>query len=347
LGFLWVLFRQFNIQVTMGTTVKGEDPMITWVRETTQGYRNVDVTGWGSFNDGLAFLALADSFSKQFGLEGNYFDFDERVDNYSDIENVQFALDVISDKLGIPSIIEPELLVRGDEEDRTVTLYVSSLFQTFYNAKVKKEKNHEYALELEKAQALVRDKVKQAESLAQEELDKLQSQLQQYQAQVEKEMNIIIEEIADAEDELTLGEENTKRMKQLLEEEEEENRRAKEELAEFLRIQEGKVDLANAELDDITKQIQDRKLEIERLEAELKNRKQKELDTMDSLKDTLKKHLRDLSKWKESDEDYESDRFKKKITNSLQNLSAEDQIKFMRQKAESENAALLKLWETI
>jgi len=200
---------------------------------------------------------------------------------------------------------------------------------------------------LEKAQALVRDKVKLAESLAQEELLKLQTQLQIFQADIDRETKIVDEEIEDANDELELSLEETKRIRALVELEEEENRRAKAELDDYFREQEARVESIIKETADIQALIDAKRAEIARLEEELKLRKQQELDTWDSLKNTLKKHLRDLSEWKEPEENYPSDRFAKKMGGEIQNLSAEDQIDFMRKTAEAENTALAKMWESL
>lgn len=200
---------------------------------------------------------------------------------------------------------------------------------------------------MEKAQALVRDKVKLAESLAQEELLKLQTQLQIFQADIDRETKIVDEEIEDANDELELSLEETKRIRALVELEEEENRRAKAELDDYFREQEARVESIIKETADIQALIDAKRAEIARLEEELKLRKQQELDTWDSLKNTLKKHLRDLSEWKEPEENYPSDRFAKKMGGEIQNLSAEDQIDFMRKTAEAENTALAKMWESL
>jgi len=127
LGFLWNLFRIYSIQAKFHSQniqeeQSSEDMLLTWVREITAGYEGVNIDRWGSsFRDGLAFLAMIDQYSKRF-LNGPLYDYNDRAENYSTIQNVTDCLEVAERNINIPKLIEADPLISGDLEDRGLVL---------------------------------------------------------------------------------------------------------------------------------------------------------------------------------------------------------------------------------
>lgn len=134
LGFLWMLFRKFRIAKQMGvedvdSTTEG---LLNWVREVTTGYKGVNIRDFkSSFSDGNAFLALVHAFDK------SLFNYNERLEEHSTLENIEASFDMAEKTLGIPQLLDPQELADGTIDERSVVLYVSLYFHAFVSAQEK------------------------------------------------------------------------------------------------------------------------------------------------------------------------------------------------------------------
>jgi cortexillin 1/2 len=53
LGFLWTLFRKYRISVIKTNGKSSEEGLLLWVKNMTEGYKNVNVESYkNSFKDG-------------------------------------------------------------------------------------------------------------------------------------------------------------------------------------------------------------------------------------------------------------------------------------------------------
>lgn len=132
LGFLWTVYKHFRLEKALKEAGQGkgtmEEGLLNWVQKTTEGYRDVDVKNYRhSFNDGMAYLALVDKY-----VESNkdIIDYDVyEKDNQE--ENLATAFKFANEHLNIPMLLDPEEVVMGDVDDRTMVLYTSLFFQAF------------------------------------------------------------------------------------------------------------------------------------------------------------------------------------------------------------------------
>jgi hypothetical protein len=128
LGFCWMLLRKFQgVDMDDDNTGKEnnfENRILTWVKQTLAGYNDINITGWDSFQDGKALLALVEQFDKNLI---NYQSF-----NKDDPTNTaKTALSIAEAKINIPSdVIDVDELVSGQISDKNLVLYTT----LFYNA---------------------------------------------------------------------------------------------------------------------------------------------------------------------------------------------------------------------
>lgn len=126
LGLLWSLFRRLRIDTIKDDSGKSsEDGLLSWLRKMTEGYPNVNITSFKeSFNDGMAFSALIHSMDPE-ALDFESLNPDQREQNLSN------AFQVAEQKLGIPQLLEPEDLLNGHPDERSVILYTSLFFHAY------------------------------------------------------------------------------------------------------------------------------------------------------------------------------------------------------------------------
>jgi len=130
LGFCWMLLRQFQSTPDFGNSNDSskessfEMRMLEWCRTTLEPYQDIKITGWDSFQDGKALLALVETFDKNLV---NYNNFDKS----NPTNTAKHALQVAEEKINIPSeLIDPEELITGQISDKNLVLYLT----LFYNA---------------------------------------------------------------------------------------------------------------------------------------------------------------------------------------------------------------------
>jgi len=128
LGFCWMLLRRFqttpDVDDDGGSKDSFENRILTWVKQMLASYNDINITGWDSFKDGKALLALVEQFDKNLI---NYQSF-----NKEDPTNTaKTALSIAETKINIPSdVIDVEELVTGQISDKNLVLYTT----LFYNA---------------------------------------------------------------------------------------------------------------------------------------------------------------------------------------------------------------------
>jgi len=174
---LFVLFSQFAVGAHHSQQGGKSDPMLAWIREVTEGYENVHIEGWSSFNDGLALLALLDQYSKRF-LNSPLFDFNERLDDFASEQNVSEAINLAFEVLGIPKIVEASHLLLGEEEERTIALYASMFFHEFESAQLERTQKEEMEQKIRQETSKASEKLEQLQMEKQAELTTLQNELQ-------------------------------------------------------------------------------------------------------------------------------------------------------------------------
>jgi len=130
LGFCWMLLRRFQTTPDMDEGSEGgkentfENRILTWVKQMLAGYNDINITGWESFQDGKALLALVEQFDKNLI---NYQSF-----NKDDPTNTaKTALSIAETKINIPSdVIDVDELISGQISEKNLVLYTT----LFYNA---------------------------------------------------------------------------------------------------------------------------------------------------------------------------------------------------------------------
>jgi len=130
LGFCWMLLRQFQATPDFGDDEGGgkensfETRMLEWAKSVLSDYPDITVTGFDSFNDGRALLALLEKFDKKIV---NYRGFDKQ-DPYT---NVKVALELAEQNIQIPKeLLDVQELIEGQVSDKQMVLYLT----LFYNA---------------------------------------------------------------------------------------------------------------------------------------------------------------------------------------------------------------------
>lgn len=102
-----------------------ENDLLAWAKKLTEGYPNVDIISFkNSFNDGLAFSALVHA------LDPNAIDFNN-LDPANAEQNLENAVRVAQEKLGIPKLINTDDLLAGDADERDIMAYTSKFFQRY------------------------------------------------------------------------------------------------------------------------------------------------------------------------------------------------------------------------
>jgi len=106
--------------------VTGVRALQIWVARVVEEYGNVHISDMSSsFRDGLAFCAIIHHFRP------NLIDYDDlRSENI--IENNRLAFDIAERELGIPSLLDPEDMLRMRVPDKfSMITYVSQFYHLF------------------------------------------------------------------------------------------------------------------------------------------------------------------------------------------------------------------------
>lgn len=145
LGCLWCIYRKYRIDSIGEGGKSGEETLLNWVKEQTEGYKDVHIENYKhSFKDGMALLALCDRF-----LLGNKEKLDyDKFSKKNSIENLEKAFEVAEKEIGVPQILIPQVTAEGKNDERALVTYLSM----FYHAFVAAEKQR--AIEMEKAAML-------------------------------------------------------------------------------------------------------------------------------------------------------------------------------------------------
>jgi len=102
-----------------------ENDLLAWAKKITEGYPNVEITSFkNSFNDGLAFSALVHA------LDNSAIDF-ASLDPANIEANLENAVRIAQEKLGIPKLINTDDLLAGDADERDIMAYTSKFFQRY------------------------------------------------------------------------------------------------------------------------------------------------------------------------------------------------------------------------
>jgi len=130
LGFCWQLLRQFQATPDFGDEETGgkensfEVRMLEWAKSILVDYPDINITGFDSFNDGKALLALLEKYDKKIM---NYRSF-EKVDP---LHNAMTALQLAEQYIQIPQeLLDAQELVEGSVSEKQMVLYLT----LFYNA---------------------------------------------------------------------------------------------------------------------------------------------------------------------------------------------------------------------
>lgn len=99
-----------------------------WCQRVTSSYSNVDVTDLSSsFRDGLAFCAIIHHFRPEL------IDYDSLKSDQM-LKNNELAFTIAEEKLGIPSLLDPEDMVDSEVPDKfSVATYLAQFYHMFKN----------------------------------------------------------------------------------------------------------------------------------------------------------------------------------------------------------------------
>eukprot|EP01130_Rhizamoeba_saxonica_P002559 TRINITY_DN12342_c0_g1_i1.p1 TRINITY_DN12342_c0_g1~~TRINITY_DN12342_c0_g1_i1.p1 ORF type:complete len:567 (+),score=158.48 TRINITY_DN12342_c0_g1_i1:17-1717(+) len=146
LGFFWMLFRHFEIDklIPGAEDRSSEESLLLWCKEIAADYEGVEITGSfsDSFQDGLAFLSIIDSYSHKY-LFTPLFDFEDRKNNYTAEENMAYAFTIAQENIGVPQLLDVGEVLGGTADDRSIVLYLSLYFHAFVSAEEKKNLHQE------------------------------------------------------------------------------------------------------------------------------------------------------------------------------------------------------------
>eukprot|EP01116_Phalansterium_solitarium_P008781 TRINITY_DN22743_c0_g1_i1.p1 TRINITY_DN22743_c0_g1~~TRINITY_DN22743_c0_g1_i1.p1 ORF type:complete len:460 (-),score=130.21 TRINITY_DN22743_c0_g1_i1:256-1635(-) len=332
LGFLWTLFKKYRIQVIKQDDKSSEEGLLLWVKKTTEGYRDVDISSYKrSFNDGMAFLALADRY-----LDGNKEILDyNKFDKANAVENLDHAFDIAEKHLGVPKLLEARDCVEGHLDERSLVLYISLYFHAFVakqqNDALKKEK--ELAdLERLKLEGNLAEREKNAAELK-HEFETTRSRVEQLAQQLaeEKAAREALESQLAAEREAHAREREAHAA----------TRKALEELQEKHNKLEGMVSSLTAALDD---EVAGRKKDA----TEYHSREKVELSGLGVLKKNLEEHIEDLHRWERfldvdvGEVDFAGE-IRPQIIKDIAQKDFDQQLLYISNKLEKENEELQKL----
>jgi len=134
LGMCWVLLKQYGKRHKSGEndSTSFEDSMLKWAKEEVKDY-GLDVSSFKtSFNDGKVFLALCHK------LNPNTVDY-YSMDMSNSIANSTLAFKITEEQLKVPILLNPENLSAGKEQEKSIVLYISLLYNAYTNEQDKRK----------------------------------------------------------------------------------------------------------------------------------------------------------------------------------------------------------------
>jgi len=351
LGFLWTMYKKFRIQTIKQDDKSSEEGLILWVKKTTEGYPGVNINSYKtSFKDGLPFLALCDKYigdKSQFNYDGLRSDA---------ITNLSTAFESAEAKMGIPRLLDPQEVVSGDVDERSLVLYISLYFHAFV------ARQQQMGVEEEKAR--LNEKMKGLEGSLE--------QRAQLAAELSEENVKLRQELAELKEKDSYLEEKVEVLKQLLEQENEE----KEEMEKARQALQKEIDDLKAQLESERKkssQLNDNKVQLEqqvtglegqvtqlkgtidqkdtdrKKEAEEQTKKNRvEIAGLGVLKKNLEEHIEDLHRWEkfldltEGEVDFTGE-LRPQIVSEVSKESFEEQLNVLAKKLEKENSEILNM----
>jgi hypothetical protein len=118
LGFCWMLLRQFQATPDFDDDEGGKDNsfesrMLDWAKSILSDYPDINITGWDSFQDGKALLALLEKYDKKIV---NYRGFD-KSDPFT---NASSALELAEQHIQIPKeLLDVQELISGGVSEKS------------------------------------------------------------------------------------------------------------------------------------------------------------------------------------------------------------------------------------
>lgn len=344
LGFFWTLYKKYRIAVIKHKDKSSEEGLLLWCKQTTEGYRDVNIESYrNSFRDGMAMLALVDKFV----------DSNKEIIDYSQFskenvhDNLIRAFDLAEKHLGVPKLLEANDVCEGNVDERSLVLYLSLYFHAFVAQQQKKM--------LEEERRKVEERLRGVEgTLASRNLSA---------AQLEEENRKLHQELTDIKDKNNYLEERVEVFKQLLEQENLEKEelqkqilKLKEELEkknqshdEFKVQMEEQVAALSGQVTTITTKLEEESSARKKENEETASRSKVELLGLGVLKRNLEEHVEDLFRWRkfldletESTVDF-SGEIRPQIISDISKENFDEQLKYLSQKLEKENAELVDL----
>jgi len=350
LGFMWTMYKKFRIQTIKQDDKSSEEGLLLWVKKTTDGYNGINITNYkNSFKDGLPFIALCDKFID-----------DKAQFNYDSVRsdantNLATAFDTAEKNMGIPRLLDPQEVISGDVDERSLVLYISLYFHAFV------ARQQQRGVEEEKAR--LAEKMKGLEG-------SLESRAQMA-AELSEENAKLRQELAELKEKDSYLEEKVEVLKQLLEQENEE----KEEMEKARQALQKELESLRSELENEKRkgqQLNENKLQLEQqvsgLEGEVTQLKtsveqkesdrKKELDDQSKknrveiaglgvLKKNLEEHVEDLHRWEkfldineEGEVDFTGE-VRPQILSEISKETFEEQLSYLAKKLEKENGELI------
>ncbi|XP_013413171.1 dystrophin isoform X2 [Lingula anatina] len=136
LGLVWSIILHWQVKDVLKGIMADlqqtnlEKTLLAWCRQSTQGYRGVDVRNFTtSWRDGLAFNALLHRFNPQL------FNFDELLSNNNE-SNLEHAFQVAYEHLGIEKLLDPEDVNVDCPDKKSVMMYLMCLFQVLPHSSI-------------------------------------------------------------------------------------------------------------------------------------------------------------------------------------------------------------------
>lgn len=359
LGFLWSLLRHFRVNAsTSSEGTSFEDELLAWVNEQVDDYGASVSDFVRSFADGRTLLALLHKY------DNTYVDWDN-VSGENKVDNCTNAMHTALEKIGIPQLMDPLKLASGNGDEKSMILYLSLIQQAF----VRKFANQAADAEKTdirsqlKAVTSERDELLKAKTKMEEELTVLRASNDEWKQkckELEEENERLRKALAEANKRLSYLEEKLRVMEELQKTEAEERAQLEGELQKLKdeneklrrekRDAEEERDEYKRERDALASEHRDMMDSMEafknaraKMEHENDQRNKLGLLGLDTLRQNLLEHLRDMHVWKtylEQDRQYQSEGIQVATESSIAQATFEDQLSTLSSALSSENTKL-------
>ncbi|VDL18981.1 unnamed protein product [Hymenolepis diminuta] len=144
LGLIWTIILRFQVQnisviekvrrvgyeEPIGLRRNSTEALLLWCKAKTQGYPNVEIQNFtNSWRDGLGFAALIHKHRP------DLIDF-HSLSPEEPLRNMHIAFTTAERCFGIPKLLDPEDIVVGEPEERSIITYLVSFYHYFAREKV-------------------------------------------------------------------------------------------------------------------------------------------------------------------------------------------------------------------